>query len=48
MNHPIDNLIEINIAMPTDATGPGSAYGIIFEGKLNPWMNSAGFASVNL
>ena len=46
--HGVDNLIEINIAMPTDASGAGSAYGLIFEGKLNPWMNSAGFASVNL
>jgi len=39
----VDNLIEINIAMPA-----GDADGLIFEGKLNPWMNSAGFGSVNL
>ena len=46
--HGVDNLIDITIALPTDASGAASAYGIIFEGKLNPYMNSAGFASVNL
>ena len=46
--HGVDNLIEINIAMPTDASGAGSTWGLQFEGKLNPYMNSAGFASVNL
>jgi len=39
----VDNLIEIYIAMPA-----GDPDGLIFEGKLNPWMNSAGFGSVNL
>tara|TARA_Y100001973_G_C5197586_1_gene335356 strand:- start:17 stop:946 length:930 start_codon:yes stop_codon:yes gene_type:complete len=39
----VDNLIEINIALVTT-----DADNLIFEGKLNPWMNSAGFGSVNL
>jgi len=39
----VDNLIEINIAMPA-----GDADGLVFQGKLNPWMNSAGFGSINL
>jgi hypothetical protein len=39
----VDNLIEISIAIVA-----GDADGLIFEGKLNPWMNSAGFGSVNL
>ena len=46
--HGVDNLIDITVALPTDSSGAGSAYGLIFEGKLNPYMNSAGFASVNL
>ena len=41
--HGVDNLIDISIALPA-----GDADGLIFEGKLNPWMNSAGFGSVNL
>ena len=44
----VDNVIDITVALPTDSSGAGSAYGLIFEGKLNPYMNSAGFASVNL
>tara|TARA_R110002020_G_scaffold425551_3_gene634981 strand:- start:508 stop:1434 length:927 start_codon:yes stop_codon:yes gene_type:complete len=39
----VDNLIEISIAFVA-----GNADGLIFEGKLNPWMNSTGFSSVNL
>lgn len=39
----VDNLMEIYIAI-----NDGDADGLIFEGKLNPWMNSAGFGSVNL
>ena len=46
--HGVDNLIDITVALPTDSSGAGSAYGLIFEGKLNPYMNSAGFGSVNL
>ena len=41
--HGVDNLIDITVALPA-----GDADGLIFEGKLNPWMNSAGFGSVNL
>lgn len=39
----VDNLMELYIAI-NDA----DADGLVFEGKLNPWMNSAGFGSVNL
>ena len=41
--HGVDNLIEINIAMIA-----GDADGLVFEGKLNPWMSSAGFNQVVL
>ena len=39
----VDNLIEIVICSPA-----ADADGLVFEGKLNPWMNSAGFGDVNL
>lgn len=39
----VDNLIEIVVASPA-----ADSNGLIFEGKLNPWMNSAGFGAINL
>ena len=40
----VDNLIEITIAFDKDTGALTSA----LEGLLNPYMNSAGFGSVNL
>ena len=42
--HGVDNLIEIYIAMDNNTATITQA----LEGALNPYMNSAGFASVNL
>jgi hypothetical protein len=42
--HGVDNLIEITIAFDNDSATITQA----LEGVLNPYMNSAGFSSVNL
>ena len=39
----VDNLMEMYIAAPA-----GDADNLIFEGKLNPWIASAGFGPINL
>tara|TARA_R110002167_G_scaffold149005_1_gene342197 strand:+ start:122 stop:1084 length:963 start_codon:yes stop_codon:yes gene_type:complete len=48
--HGVDNLIEINIASIAGhaTTGAPHAAGQVIEDKLNPWMNSAGFVTLNL
>ena len=48
--HGVDNLIEINIASVAGhaTTSAPHAAGVVIEDKLNPWMNSAGFITLNL
>ena len=44
----VDNLIEINVASIAGSGAAPHAAGVVIEDKLNPWMNSAGFGTINL